>query len=234
MSEITVTAEDGGEFHAHVAEPDGPGPHPGLVVIQEIFGVNDVMRDLCRGYAEQGFLAVCPDLFWRLAPRIELTDKTDEEWQQAFDLMGRFDQAQGVADIQATLRHLRGAAGLTTGRVGAVGYCLGGRMAYFSATRTDSDANVGYYAVGLDEVLGEAGQITKPLMLHIAERDQFVPPETQKAVMDALAGHPQVTIHFYEGVDHAFARPGGAHYDAAAAQLADQRTLDFLHDHLGG
>ncbi|MEX0921356.1 MAG: dienelactone hydrolase family protein [Rhodovibrionaceae bacterium] len=230
MSEITIKVPDG-EFFAYVAEP-AQTPAPAIVVIQEIFGVNQVMRDICAWLAGAGFIAVCPDLFWRIEPGIELTDKTEEEWARAFELFGAFDPDKGAEDIQAAIAAARVHQGCN-GKVGTIGYCLGGKMAYLSATRTDSDASVGYYGVQIDQLLGEAGKIAKPLMLHIATEDQFVPKESQQAMIDGLSGNPQATLHVYEGNDHAFARVGGAHYDAEAAERANRRSLDFLKTHLG-
>jgi carboxymethylenebutenolidase len=227
--DISIRVPDGA-FSAYLAKP-ASGRGPGVVVIQEIFGVNDVVRHVADTLAAQGFFALAPDLFWRLEPGVQITDKTDAEWQQAFGLLKRFDADKGVGDIQATITHLRGLAGVT-GKVGAVGYCLGGRLAAMTAMRTDSDASAGYYGIMLDSLLGEAGNINKPLMLHIAEEDEYVPKPAQAKIKAALAGNPLVTIHDYPGMDHAFARAGGKHYDKAAAELADGRTLSFFQKHL--
>jgi carboxymethylenebutenolidase len=162
---------------------------------------------------------------------VQLTDRSDAEWKRAFDLMGRFNADSGVADIQASISHLRGLSG-ATGKVGAVGYCLGGLLAYLTAARTDADAAVGYYGVNIHTLLGEAGKIKKPLMLHIAGKDQFVPPEAQKAIIDGLKNNPLITIHLYPEMDHAFARAGGEHYEAANADLANGRTATFFRQHL--
>ena len=232
MTDISIPAGDGGSFSAYVAKPARGGPAPGLVVIQEIFGVNQVMRDLCDGFAAQGWLAVCPDLFWRQQPGIQITDKTQEEWSRAFALMNGMDQDKAVEDLKATLAWLRGNPGCT-GKAGSVGYCLGGRLAFMMAARSDSDANVSYYGVGLDGLTGEAPNITKPLLMHIAEKDQFVPPEARAKVLAAVKGNPNVTAHVYPGMDHAFARTGGAHFDAQAAALANGRTAAFFKRHLG-
>ena len=231
MSErLSITTPDGA-FSAYVAHP-GAAKAPAVVVIQEIFGVNQVMRDVCDRLAAAGYLAVCPDLFWRLEPDVDITDQSKAEWDKAFDLMTRFDVDQGVEDIRATIDQVRHSAGCN-GKVGAVGYCLGGRLAYLTATRTDSDASVGYYGVGIEGYLGEAEKLAQPLMLHIAEEDGFVPKEAQALIVAALKDHPHVTIHSYPSCDHAFARPGGAHYDAAAASQADARTLAFFRQHMG-
>lgn len=230
MPDITIAA-GGVSFSAYVAKPSKL-PAPGLVVAQEIFGVNEVMRQTCDWLAGAGFLAVCPDLFWRIEPGIQITDKTEAEWKRAFELFGLFDVDRGIDDMKSTLAELRQSKDCT-GKAGSIGYCLGGKVSYLMAARSDADACVAYYGVGLDELLGEARSIEKPLMLHIAEKDRFVPPEAQAKVKDALAKHPQVTIHSYVGQDHAFARVGGEHYDKEAADLANRRSLEFLNKALG-
>jgi carboxymethylenebutenolidase len=231
VSELTIRAADGGSFSGYLATPKS-GKGPGILVIQEIFGVNKVMRDIADGFAAQGYAALCPDLFWRQEPGIQITDKTEAEWARAFQLYQGFDEAKGVDDLKATLAHLR-TLPACTGKVGAVGYCLGGKLAYLMATRSDAECSVGYYGVGIDKALGEAGKIARPLMLHIAEQDQFCPPEAQQAIKAALGRNPNVTIHSYPGVDHAFARSGGEHYDKAAAESANKRTAEFFKQHLG-
>ena len=229
MPDITIEGGDGA-FGAYVALPAST-PAPGLVVAQEIFGVNAVMRGICDWLAGAGYVACCPDLFWRIEPGIQITDKTPAEWERAFELFGLFDVDKGIDDMKATLAQLRGHEACN-GKAGSVGYCLGGKIAYLMATRSDADANVSYYGVGLDELLGEAAQITRPLMLHVASKDQFVPPEAQDKIKAGLAGHAQVTLHVYDGQDHAFAREGGEHYDKSAAELANGRSLDFFAEHL--
>ncbi len=221
---------DGGSFHGFLARPDS-GEGPGILVLQEIFGVNYVMRELCHHLAAAGYLALCPDLFWRQERDVELSDKTEGEWAKAFGFYQGFDVDQGIKDAAAAMDALRTTKGCS-GKVGAVGYCLGGKLAYLMATRTTVDASVGYYGVGIEEALGEQGTIRKPHMTHIAEQDQFVPPEAQQAVKDGLADNALVTVHSYAGVDHAFARLGGAHYDQAAADLANGRTSAFFDQHL--
>ena len=230
MPDVTIRAADGGSFSAYLATPS-VGRGPGLVVIQEIFGVNEVMRDLSDGFARQGHVVLCPDLFWRQEPGIQITDKTDAEWQRAFSLYKGFNEAKGVDDLKATLAHLRQLPACT-GKVGSVGYCLGGKLAYLMATRSDADASVGYYGVGIEGALDEAKSIKKPLLLHIAEKDQFCPPDAQAKVKGALKSNPHVSIHSYPGMDHAFARVGGQHYDKAAADSANQRTADFFKKNL--
>ena len=225
---ITIKGPDG-SFSGYLSKPKS-GTGPGIVVIQEIFGVNKVMRDLTDWYASQGFVALCPDLFWRIEPGIDITDQTEEEWKQAFDLFGKFDVDKGIVDIGATIDTLRP---MTTGKVGAVGYCLGGQLAYLTACHTSSDASVGYYGVNIQNRLDDAKGIKKPLMLHIAGKDEFVPPEAQEQVVTGLRDNSHVTIHRYPDNDHAFARPGGAHYDKKTADEANDRTVKFFQRHLG-
>lgn len=227
--EITISCPDG-DFMAYLAKPS-TGSGPAIVVIQEIFGVNAVMRGVADDLASQGYLAIVPDLFWRIEPGVQLTDKTKEEWDKAFALMNQFDPDKGTADIGHTISYLRG-LDACTGKVGAVGYCLGGLLAYLTAARTDSDASVSYYGVNIDKYLGEQDKITKPLMLHVAENDQFVSKEQQQAMREGLAGNMQVEMHVYPGCDHAFARPGGEHFQPEAAKRADTRTEEFFAKHL--
>ncbi len=230
--EIAIAAADQGSFSAYLATPPG-GTGPGLVIIQEIFGVNEVMRHIADQYAAAGYVAVVPDLFWRQEPGIQLTDRTDEDWKRAFELYQGFDIDKGITDLNSTLQTLRHLPSCN-GRVGSVGFCLGGLLAYLMATRTDTDCSVSYYGVTIDQYLAEAANIHQPLMLHLAEKDQFVSPEAQATIRQALDGHEQVTLHSYGGVDHAFARFGGQTYDDAAATLANGRTEEFLRSHLKG
>jgi carboxymethylenebutenolidase len=229
--DVRIKSSPDGEFGAYLASP-ASGRGPGIVVIQEIFGVNKVMRTVADEFAARGYFALCPDLFWRLEPGVQLTDRTDAEWKQAFDLMGRFDADLGVKDIQSSIGYLRRTVAGCTGKVGAVGYCLGGLLAYLTAARTDADACVGYYGVNIQDKLAESAKIKKPLMLHIAAKDEYVPPPAQKAIVDGLKNNPLVTVHTYAEMNHAFARPGGAHYDKACADLANGRTSTFFRQHL--
>jgi len=232
VAEITIQAADGGSFSAYLATPKS-GKGPGIVVIQEIFGVNAVMRGITDDLAAKGYAALCPDLFWRLKPGINITDKTEAEWKLAVGYFGRFDADKGAQDLKATLAALRKHPACS-GKVGAVGYCLGGKLAYLMATRTDVDCSVGYYGVGIQDMLGEAKNIKKPMLLHIAGKDEFVPPPAQAAVKAGLKSNPNVSIYDYPQCNHAFARVGGQHYDKSAADQANQRSAEFFKRHLGG
>lgn len=231
MSEtVTISTLDGeGSFDCYCARPSGEAT-AAIVVIQEIFGVNRGIRQKCDRLAEDGYLALAPDLFWRVRPNVELDPDVEEEFAAALQLMGRFHQDLGVRDIEATIRHAREKLGCE--KVGAVGYCLGGRLAFMTATRTDADASVGYYPVGVDNLLREKHAIARPVMLHIPTADHFVPPEVQAAMHEGLGDHPRVTLHDYEDLDHGFATEFGKRRNDEAAQLADRRTAAFFAEHL--
>lgn len=227
----TINAKDGsGSFSAYVAMP-AKTPAPAIVVIQEIFGVNADMRAKCDALAAQGYVAIAPDLFWRQEPNVDITDKSEAEWKKAFALFNGFDVNKGVEDLATTLEVVRSMPECN-GKAGAVGYCLGGKLAYLMAARTSIDAAVGYYGVALDTLLGESGNIKNPLMLHMAELDKFVPAEARDKIVNHFKDNAVVTTHVYMGVDHAFARQNGEHYDGNAAKTANARTDEFFAKNL--
>ena len=229
---ITIDTLDGkGRFDTYVAEPAST-PRAAIVVIQEIFGVNTGIRSKCDRLAADGYLALAPDLFWQIAPGVELDPDVPDQMQRALDLMGQFDQDAGIRDIEATIRTARGM--LTEGgKVGVVGYCLGGRLAFMTAARTDVDASVGYYGVGIDGLLGEAHAIAHPVLLHIPQEDHFVDKDAQARMHAGLDDHAKVTLFDYPGEDHGFATEFGQRRSDESAQLADQRTASFFAAHLG-
>ncbi|MBB4640792.1 dienelactone hydrolase family protein [Rhizorhapis suberifaciens] len=232
MSEMTSipTLEKDQSFNCYVARPAGE-PKAAIVVIQEIFGVNPGIRAKCDVWADQGYIAYAPDLFWQIEPGIELDPDIPEEMNRALGLFGQFDQDAGVRDIEATIHAARRELG-NQAKVGCVGYCLGGRLAFMTAARTDISCSVAYYGVGLDNLLRESHAIAHPVMLHIAGTDHFVPPEQQKAVHEGLDAHPKVTIYDYPGLDHGFAAAMGQRRHEEGAQLADKRTAEFFAQHL--
>jgi carboxymethylenebutenolidase len=229
-TEIATLAGDG-EFTAYRATPAGT-PKAAIVVIQEIFGVNAGIRRKCDTLAEAGYLAIAPDLFWRLEPGIELDPDIKPEFDRALELMGQFDQDKGIADIEASIRAVRSELG-DDAKVGVVGYCLGGRLAFMTAARTDVDASVGYYGVGIDGLLGEKHAIAHPVLLHVPEEDHFVDKDAQAAMHAGLDDHPKVTIYDYAGEDHGFATEFGERRSDASAKLADERTAKFFAENLG-
>ena len=227
---ITVPALGGeGAIPAYRAAPEGT-PRGAIVVIPEIFGVNSGIAAKCDGWAAQGYLAFAPDIFWRFAPGSELNPDIEAEFKQAIENMMKFSADDGVKDIEALIKFIRHEEGVE--KVGAVGFCLGGRLAYMTATRTDADASVGYYGVMIDQMLGESHAIARPLMLHIPTADHFVGPDAQAAIHAGLDDHPRVTLHDYPGLDHGFAAEGNRRNEQGA-ELADSRTRDFFAEHLG-
>ena len=230
MSEYITVATADGSFQAYVARPDTQSA-PAIVVIQEIFGVNLDLRDTCDRLAAQGYLAISPDLFWRLEPGVDMSDQTEAEWKKAFALYTAFDRDTGGADIAATMAAARALPG-ANGSVGIMGFCLGGLMTYLATARVGADASVVYYGGGTEQHLDEADQITTPLMIHLGEADEYIPKPAQTAIIAALADNPLAHVFTYPGCRHAFARQRGSHYDGAAAALANGRTADFFERHL--
>ena len=232
MSEsVTIAAQDGsGSFSAYVARPP-QGSGPGIVLIQEIFGVNSFVRRMADRFAEEGYVVYAPDLFWRIRPGIDL-NYSPEEWQEAFGLFQAFDADKGTDDIAATIAALRADSG-QAGGVGCVGYCLGGKLAMTTAARTDVDCAVSYYGVGLEALVDEVPNISCPILFHFAELDGFAPPESRDAVQAAFAGVSNATFHTYIGQDHAFSRPEGDHYHKPSANMAYGRTVAHFRSTLG-
>jgi len=200
------------------------GKGAGIVVLQEIFGVNESMRKVCDFLASRQFTAICPDLFWRAEPGVELKES---EFERGRALRGKMNDDQVTDDIASAMDFLRKHPACT-GEVGVVGYCWGGFLAYLTAVRHKPDAAVGYYGVGIDNKLDLAKNLSCPLLLHYAELDQFASPEVSAKVRDTYKNDRRVTVYDYPKVGHAFARPGGGHFDPKAADLADMRTLSFL------
>ena len=228
-----IPAHDGGAFGAYIAMPEMEEGQkaPAIIMIQEIFGVNKEMRDKCDEMAGKGYIAIAPDLFWRMERGIQLSDSDDRQLNQAFNLYNDFDIQNGIQDLETTLGFMRN-HGDCNGLVGCVGYCLGGFLAVAMAVETDIDAAVSYYGVNLPNLLERSSDIQKPLIMHIASEDEFVPPEDQKIIIDTMADHAHANTYLYEGVNHAFARGQGMHFDADAAKLANERTENFLRDNL--
>jgi carboxymethylenebutenolidase len=233
MTKIRAFDEDA-LFNAYVAKPAG-NAKAAIIIIPEIFGVNPGIRQKCDTWAAAGYLAVAIDIFWRFAPGVELDPDVEEQLQEAFGYFGQYEPNDGVKDIEAAIHAIRrgelGAPAVQS--VGCVGYCLGGRLAYMAAARTDIDASVGYYGVMIDTMLNESHAIANPLMLHIPTSDHFVGPEAQAAIHAELDKHPKVVLHDYVGLDHGFAAEMGNRRDEEGAKLADSRTLAFFREHLG-
>ena len=217
-------------FPAYIARPSGT-PRGAVIVIQEIFGVNPGIRKKTDDWAAKGYLAVAPDVFWRQKPGVEFDADIPEQFQEAVGYMMKHDFDLGIRDVEATIHWIRREQGVS--KVGLVGFCMGGKIAYMAATRTDVDASVGYYGVGIDQMLNESHAIANPLMLHVPTADGFVPADAQKAMHEGLDGNPHVTLHDYEGLDHGFAAEHGMRRNVEAAELADRRTAEFFARHVG-
>jgi carboxymethylenebutenolidase len=227
---MDVAALDGsGSFSVYRAVPAGT-PKAAIIVIQEIFGVNAGIRQKADDWAALGYLALAPDMFWRFAPGYDVNPDVPEEMAEAFEIRTKFNLDKGIQDVEAVIRAAR--ALMTGGKVGIVGFCLGGRVSYLAATRTDIDASVGFYGAGIEGMLGEAHAIAKPLLLHFAEDDHYIDADARAAIHGALDGNAHVTIEEYAGVDHGFADTAGTRRSDAAAQIAEARTRDFFAAHL--
>lgn len=224
------TLDGGDKFRAYVAKPSDT-PRGAIIVVQEIFGVNPGIVKKCDDWAARGYLAVAHDVFWRQKPGVELDADIPEQFKEGVGYMMKHDFDLGIQDVEAVIHWVRREQNVA--KVGLVGFCMGGRVAYMAATRTDIDASVGYYGVGIDQMLGESHAIAKPLLLHVPTADGFVPPESQKAMHEGLDGNAHVTIYDYDGLDHGFAAEHGVRRNEKAAQLADQRTADFFAQNIG-
>lgn len=222
---IDIRAADGsGSFRGYLAVPPA-GRGPGIVVCQEIFGVNRTMRAIADGYAAEGFVALVPDLFWRQSPGVELGYQ-EQDWQRAFAFYKAFDEGKGVEDVGAAVAALR-ARPECTGRTGVVGFCLGGKLAYLAGCRlADVACAVCYYGVGIEHALDELPTARARLVLHVAAADEYCPPEAQEAIAKAALGHSRCEVHRYPGVGHAFARVGEEHFHEPSARAAHERTIN--------
>ena len=226
---ITISGPDGA-FEAYVARPSAE-PAPVVVVIQEIFGINDDMKATCHELAASGYIAVCPDLFWRQEPGLSLSHWTEAEWKKGLELYSAFDFDKGVEDIGQTIGAARALPG-STGKVGVMGYCLGGLMTFLAAARIGANAAVEYYGGGTENYVAEVADIKTPLIIHLGEEDEFISHDAQARIKAAVADNPNIELFSYPGCSHAFARHSGTRYDAEAATLANGRTWAFFDRHL--
>lgn len=229
---IEIQTKDGsGRFSAYLALP-ASGKGPGVVIGQEIFGVNATMRGVADFYAEEGYVALVPDLFWRQQPGIEL-GYTEADFARAIALFQGLDLELAVQDIDAGFQALRQMEQVEPGGLGYVGFCMGGKLAYLTATHTDVACAVGYYGMGIEHLLDQAEQIKGRLVLHFAEQDSYCDATARTQIQARLGGRESIEIYTYPGVDHAFARSGGMHYDKPAALMAHQRSIAALKREIG-
>ena len=228
MTETTIKTLDGASFEAMAALPKGEHG-PGLIVIHELFSSPDTMNVVNQYYAALGYVVVSPNLFHRQSLSTNLPQTGEPDWEQATKLYKNFDVEAGVRDLLATLGHVRSMPECS-GKVGAVGYCLGSRMAFLMATRSDVDCAVGYYGVGIESFLDEVYDIRMPLLLHFGENDKLIPPTTQQRVLKALSKNTVIQTQTYPGAEHGFAREEGPTFHPVHAAAARQKTEDFLKD----
>ena len=217
----------GGTFSAYIARPK-TSPASAVIVLQELFGVNADIRKHCDELAEQGYLADAPDLYWRQEPGVDLSVTSQADWDHGLRLYEAYDREAGVADIKDTIDAVRSLAECN-GKVALLGYCLGAPMVFMTAVRNDSiDAAVWYHGADTDKYLGEVDGLHAPILVHLAEEDEFISKTAQAAIRAALAKKSNATVYSYPGQCHAFSRHNGKHYNAAAAHLANGRTSEFL------
>jgi carboxymethylenebutenolidase len=227
---IEIAASDGGAFKGYLAVP-ASGSGPGIVLLQEIFGVNASMRDVADYYAEEGYVVLAPDLFWRMQPGVDL-GYSEADFGKAFDYYQRFDADLSIKDVADALKVLRARPEIK-GKVGALGFCLGGKLAYLTAARTDVDCAVSYYGVGIDADIGEAGKIKGPIVFHFAELDKYANAEARETIRAGFAGRTDVEFYLYPGCDHAFAAPERASFDKPATLMAHSRSIALFRKVLG-
>ena len=230
MSEsIRITTLDG-TFSAYVARPSVQ-PAPVIVVLHEVFGVNSDMRATCHELADRGYIAVCPDLFWRQEPGLDLSHWTDAEWKKGLALYNAYNLESGVSDIADTIAAARRFDG-ASGKVGVMGFCLGGLLTFLTAARCNADGGVAYYPGSAENHIEEAAAVSIPMMVHLGEEDEFISKDAQQKIRDAFANNSEVKIFSYPGCSHAFARHTGLHYDPSAAETANARTWEFFDQKL--
>jgi len=228
-NQIVIESPDG-KFSAYISRPANL-PAPAVVVLHEVFGVNADVRATCDELAAQGYIAIAPDLFWRQEPGVDLDVISEADWQHGLRLYTAFDRDAGARDIMETVRtavKLRD----STGKVALLGYCLGGLMVFLTAARYEVDAAVAYHGGETEKYLAEVGGLHAPLLMHLAEEDEYISKAAQAEIKAALARKANASVYSYPGQRHAFSRHKGAHYDAAAAALANRRTSQFLAQQL--
>lgn len=222
---ITIEGRDGA-YGAYIARPRTL-PAPAVVVLHEVFGVNADIRKTCDELAKQGFIAVAPDLFWRQEPGVDLSVTSEPDWQHGLRLYQDYDRDDGARDVKDTANFVTKLPECTE-KVAVLGFCLGGLMTFLTAVRYGVDAAVVYHGGDTEKYLGEINGFDSPLLMHLAEEDEFISKPAQAQIKKALASKPNATVYSYPGQHHAFARHNGAHYNAAAAALANRRTSEFL------
>src|SRR5579862_8346197 len=226
---ITIAGHDG-TFGAYIARPQ-LAPAPAVVVLHEVFGVNADIREKCEELSEQGFIGVAPELYWRQETGVDLSVRSEPDWQHGLRLNQAYDRDAGAKDVKDTADTVAKLPECT-GKVAVLGYCIGGLMTFLTSARYGVDAAVAYHGGDTEKYLGEAGGIRAPMLMHLGEEDEFISKSAQAEIKAALANKPNVTIYSYPSQWHAFTRINGAHYNAEAAALANTRTGEFLNQKL--
>jgi carboxymethylenebutenolidase len=227
---VTTAAADGGSFRTYVSLPPKT-PAPALVMQHTMFGVNPLFRSFCDEYAAEGYVVVAPDLFWRMGKDIEL-DYREESYEIGHGLMRKIDKAKAVEDVAATMSVMRKMPEVR-GKIAAVGYCMGGTLAYLTAARTDVDMAICYYAIDMEDHFDELDRIRNPVVVHLGDQDPYVKPGAYETIERTLATKAQVTFHAYPGVGHGFASKGSKNYNPAASSLAWSRSMTALRKVIG-
>ena len=217
----TLTSSDGHEFATYTARPDGAAKG-GIVVVQEIFGVNAHIREVCDGFAANGYTATAPALFDRMQRGVDL-DYTPEGIGAGRDIMMKMDWDKSMADVKATAASLK-----SEGKVGLVGYCWGGSVAWLAACRDSLDCSVGYYGGRIVDFLDEEPNC--PTLLHFGDKDASIPVENVEKIK---AAHPKITVHRYAEAEHGFNCDRRGSHHAESAKIALERTMAFFAENLG-
>ena len=219
-----------GNMSAYLAIPEVK-PKGAIIAIMEIWGVNETMRTHAKEFSDAGYICIVPDLFWRQEPNVELSDKKSEDIKKAFDLYYDFDYDLAVNDMKDTEKYLKNLSDYD-GKVGAVGYCLGGKLCYLMCCRTNIDCAIAYYGTYIEHHIKEVTNLHRPFLLHMAMKDRWVQKEVNDLLERKLSKNPLVTICKYPDADHAFARHGGLTYKKSEADEALKISLKFFEKHL--
>src|SRR5690606_12023028 len=226
---VTLTSKDGKSFNACVVDVRDKNA-PGIVLIQEIFGINASLRAAAERWASHGFNVICPDLFWREEPGIQLDPTIPEQFSRGVELMQKMDEDLVVEDLEVARQWLAEKTG--SQNIAAIGYCWGGRLVVRMAGDAQIKAAVSYYGVGLEQLVPATPGSASPTLLHIAALDSYVRDPALNAILENVKTRSDWQAHVYEGCDHAFARPNGAHRDEQAAALAEERSLAFIRQNI--
>jgi carboxymethylenebutenolidase len=226
---MQITTADNQTYNGYLATPPA-GKGPGLLLIQEVFGVNSHIRDVADLYAMEGFVVLAPDVFFRIKPGIELS-YSPEDLSEGISYAQKLDFDQTVSDLTDAAKALRSLPNVT-GKVGAVGFCMGGFLTYLLAANKAIDAGVAYYGGGIDRNIDKASNIDCPLLMHFAEKDKFIPMTAVEMIKQTLKAKTDIKVYTYPGVDHGFNCDQRSAYDRKAAMLAYGRSVAFLHRNL--